>query len=103
MATSASLERRSPTQTFLLPGQAFCVGLPWKRENLPKHGLTPAKAKPAGGTTLNQEDALESDRCAGWDLGRCEVIRRLSPGSARRLLAPAARAVVARPPSAWLR
>jgi hypothetical protein len=94
---------RSPTQTFLLPGQAFCVGLPWKRENLPKHGLTPAKAKPAGGTTLNQEDALESDRCAGWDLGRCEVIRRLSPGSARRLLAPAARAVVARPPSAWLR
>lgn len=87
MASSPSQEMRIPTQTFLLPGQEFCVGLPWERANLPKHGLPPAKAKPAGGTTLDQEDALEGDPCAGWDIGRCEIIRRLSPGSARRLLA----------------
>lgn len=87
MASSPSQEMRIPTQTFLLPGQEFCVGLPWEREHLPKHGLPPAKPKPAGGTTLDQDDALEGDPCAGWDIGRCEIIRRLSPGSARRLLA----------------
>lgn len=87
MASSPSQEMRIPTQSFLLPGQEFCVGLPWEREQLPKHGLPPAKPKPAGGTTLDQDDALDGDPCAGWDIGRCEIIRRLSPGSARRLLA----------------
>ncbi|MEW5738495.1 MAG: protein kinase [Myxococcota bacterium] len=89
MASSPSQENRVPTQTFLLPGQQFCVGLPWERAELPKHGLPAAKPKPAPvkGTTLDDEDALEGDPCAGWEIGRCEIIRRLSPGSARRLLA----------------
>lgn len=89
MASSPSQENRIPTQTFLLPGQQFCVGLPWERAQLPQHGLPSAKAKPvaARGTTLDDEDALEGDPCAGWEMGRCEIIRRLSPGSARRLLA----------------
>lgn len=87
MATSPSQEMRIPTQTVLLPGQQFCIGLPWEREALPKHGLPAAKPKRSGGTTLDQEDALDGDPCAGWHIGRCEIIRRLSPGLPRRLLA----------------
>jgi len=89
MASSPSQEHRIPTQTFLLPGQQSCVVAPWERENLPKHGLPPAKPKAPKdvGTTLDEEDALDGDPCAGWTIGRCEVLRRLSPGSAQRLLA----------------
>jgi len=84
----SSTENPIPTQTFLLPGQGFCIGLPWERAALPKHGLPPLAKRPSvGGNVLDQEAALEGDPCAGWALGRCEVIRRLTPGSARRLLA----------------
>lgn len=86
---SPSQEYRIPTQTFLLPGQQFCIGLPWEREHLPKHGLPAARPKPAlaKGTTLDEDDALDGDPVAGWTIGRLEILRRLSQGSARRLLA----------------
>ncbi|MBL8920989.1 MAG: hypothetical protein JNJ54_19150 [Myxococcaceae bacterium] len=83
----SSTENPIPTDSFLLPGQGFCIGLPWERANLPRHGLPPAAPKPATkGNVLDQHE-LEGDPCAGWEIGRCEIIRRLTPGSARRLLA----------------
>lgn len=84
---ASSTENPIPTDTFLLSGQAFTIGLPWERATLPKHGLPPAPPKAAKGSVLDQEDELDGDPCTGWEIGRCEVIRRLTPGSARRLLA----------------
>ncbi len=87
-AVTSSTENPIPTQTFLLPGQGFCIGLPWERAELPKHGLPALAPKPiVVGNVLDQKAELEGDPCAGWEIGRCEVIRRLTPGSARRLLA----------------
>lgn len=83
----SSTENPVPTDTFLLPGQGFCIGLPWERANLPRHGLPPAAPKPATKGNVLDQLALEGDPCAGWEIGRCEIIRRLTPGSARRLLA----------------
>lgn len=85
---SSSTDNPIPTENFLLPGQGFCIGLPWERAELPKHGLPSKALKPLPtGNVLDQEAELEGDPCAGWEIGRCEVIRRLTPGSARRLLA----------------
>lgn len=84
---ASSTENPIPTNAFLLPGQAFTIGLPRERATLPKHGLPPAAPKAAKGSVLDQEDELDGDPCTGWEIGRCEVIRRLTPGSARRLLA----------------
>ena len=82
---TSSTENPIPTQTFLLPGQGFCIGLPWERAELPKHGLPALAPKPiVVGNVLDQKAELEGDPCAGWEIGRCEVIRRLTPGSARR-------------------
>jgi serine/threonine-protein kinase len=86
-AVQSSTENPVPTDTFLLPGQGFCIGLPWERANLPRHGLPPAAPKPATKGNVLDQLALEGDPCAGWEIGRCEIIRRLTPGSARRLLA----------------
>lgn len=86
-SVASSTENPIPTDNVLLPGQAFCIGLPWERAKLPKHGLPPAAPKPAKGSVLDSEDELDGDPCTGWEIGRCEVIRRLTPGSARRLLA----------------
>lgn len=85
---SSSTDNPIPTENFLLPGQGFCIGLPWERAELPKHGLPSKPLKPLPtGNVLDQEAELEGDPCAGWEIGRCEVIRRLTPGSAKRLLA----------------
>lgn len=83
----SSSENRVPTQTFLMPGQASFVVHPKERADLPLRGLPPAPPKrpPATGNLL--EGDLVGDPCAGWSIGRCEVVRRLSKGSARRLLA----------------
>lgn len=87
-AVTSSIENPIPTQTFLLPGQGFCIGLPWERAELPKHGLPALAPKPiVVGNVLDQKAELEGDPCAGWEIGRCEVIRGLTPASARRLLA----------------
>ncbi|MDX2013310.1 MAG: hypothetical protein SFW67_24150 [Myxococcaceae bacterium] len=85
--SDSSAENRIPTQTFLLPGQSFCVGQPWERADLPLKGLPPAPVKPPPATGNLLEGDLVGDPCAGWTIGRCEVVRRLSKGSARRLLA----------------
>ncbi|MCU0695971.1 MAG: hypothetical protein MUC96_05530 [Myxococcaceae bacterium] len=85
--SDSSAENRIPTQTFLLPGQSFCVGQPWERADLPLKGLPPAPVKPPPATGNLLEGELVGDPCAGWTIGRCEVVRRLSKGSARRLLA----------------
>ena len=92
MLTGAALTPRSsenpiPTETFLLPGQQFCIGMPWDRAGLPKHGLpAPLPRPPASGTTLDEPEP-GADPCAGWEIGACQIIRRLSPGPARDLLA----------------
>lgn len=80
-------ESKIPTQTFLLPGQQFCVGLPWERADLPKHGLPPAPPAPLPSVNPFDKKELEADPCAGWEIGNCEVIRRLSTSSAKSLLA----------------
>ncbi|MHB8875479.1 MAG: serine/threonine-protein kinase [Myxococcaceae bacterium] len=81
-----STENPIPTETFLLPGQQFCIGMPWDRGDLPRHGLPAAQPRPGPGSTLD-DSRLDPDPCAGWEIGACEIIRRLSPGSARTLLA----------------
>lgn len=83
--SASSPENRIPTQQFLLPGQSFCIGLPWERASLPRHGLEAGPLPAPLATAL--DGTLEGDPCTGWEIGRCEVVRRLSPGSARRLLA----------------
>jgi serine/threonine protein kinase, bacterial len=80
-----STENRIPTKEILLPGQEFCIGLPWEREQLPTHGA-PLPAPKAKGNALDAR-VLDSDPCAGWEIGACTVIRRLSPNSVRNLLA----------------
>jgi hypothetical protein len=79
---TSSIENPIPTQRFLLPGQESCVGLPWERAELPKHGLPPAP-KSTFGSVLDPTPDLEGDPREG-SMGRCEVIRQLSAG---RLLA----------------
>ena len=76
-----------PTETFLLPGQQqFCVK-PWEIANLPR-GSSAARAPVAPkGNTLDDDAVLAGDPCAGWEIGPCEIIRRLSPGSVKVLLA----------------
>lgn len=87
--SSPSAETRLPTQTFLLPGQQFCIGLPWEREGLPVHGLPAALPKPplAGAPLTLDATHLDADPCAGIEIGKCTVIRRLSQGDAKTLLA----------------
>src|SRR5581483_1130331 len=82
-----SLETAIPTQSFLLPGQEFCVGLPWERASLPVHGLPPAPPPPPPKANALDEQSLAADPFAGVEIGRCEVIRRLSLGSSKSLLA----------------
>jgi hypothetical protein len=86
--TTRSGENRIPTETFLLPGQEkFCVQ-PWEIADLPKPQVhvRPPPPPPEAGNTLDAA-LLEADPCAGWELGSCQIIRRLSPGSVRSLLA----------------
>jgi serine/threonine-protein kinase len=81
-----SLETVIPTQSYLLPGQEFCVGLPWERQQLPKHGL-PVAPPPAPKANALDEQSLAADPMAGMEIGHCEIIRRLSVGSTKSLLA----------------
>jgi serine/threonine-protein kinase len=81
-----STEIRIPTQTFLLPGQEFCIGLPWERADLPKHGVI-ASPKPTRARVTLRGDGTTNDPVTGWELGACTVLRRLSDGAARTLLA----------------
>lgn len=84
--TTRSGEQRIPTESFLLPGQAqFCVQ-PWEIANLPR-ASTAARPLPPKGNTLDDDAGLAGDPCAGWEIGACEIIRRLSPGSVKVLLA----------------
>jgi serine/threonine protein kinase len=83
---STSTELRIPTQTFLLPGQEFCIGLPWERGALPMHGRIAESKAPLARLTL-RGDGAKSDPFEGFELGSCTVLRRLSEGGARTLLA----------------
>ena len=83
---STSTETRIPTQTFLLPGQQFCIGLPWERADLPARGV-PAPQKLALARLTLRDEKEKADPCEGWELGACRVLHRLSEGSARTLLA----------------
>lgn len=83
---STSTELRIPTQTFLLPGQEFCIGLPWDRAELPKHGRIAEAKTPLARLTL-RGDGAKSDPFEGFELGNCTVLRRLSEGGAKTLLA----------------
>jgi hypothetical protein len=86
--TEPTSETRIPTETFLLPGQQFCIGFPWERAELPRHGLPAAPPRSStGGSALDLDSPLAADPFAGWEIGACQVIRRLSPGSAKILLA----------------
>ncbi len=84
---TTSTELKIPTQTFLLPGQQFCIGLPWERADLPAKGVPalPKKLAPARLTLRDEKE--KADPCEGWELGACRVVRRLSDDSARTLLA----------------
>ncbi|MBL8949157.1 MAG: protein kinase [Myxococcaceae bacterium] len=84
---SSSTELKIPTQTFLLPGQEFCVGLPWERAGLAKHGLPPAPPAPAPSVNPFDKAVLQADPVAGLEVGQCQVIRRLSSNSADAMLA----------------
>ncbi|MFT3712227.1 MAG: protein kinase [Archangium sp.] len=83
---STSTELRIPTQTFLLPGQEFCIGLPWDRAELPKHGRIAEAKSPLARLTL-RGDGAKADPFEGFELGSCTVLRRLSDGGAKTLLA----------------
>lgn len=90
---STSTELRIPTQTFLLPGQEFCIGLPWERGSLPKHGRIAEAKVPLARLTLRDGAKSDprfpagSDPLEGFELGNCTVLRRLSEGGAKTLLA----------------
>lgn len=84
---NTSTETRIPTQTFLLPGQQFCIGMPWERAELPARGLPPASPKLAAARLTLRDEKERADPCEGWELGACRVLRRLSDDSARTLLA----------------
>jgi serine/threonine-protein kinase len=82
-----SLETTVPTQTYLLPGQEFCVGLPWERAQLPRHGMPAAPPPPPLKANALDDASMDADPLSGIEIGRCEVIRRLSLGSSKSLLA----------------
>src|SRR4051812_38731408 len=84
MSTS---ESKVHTETFLLPGQKLCIGLPWERAGLPREGLPPAPPVPPPSVNPFDKAELPADPCAGWEIGACQVIRRLSSASASSLLA----------------
>ncbi|MBI3181829.1 MAG: protein kinase [Myxococcales bacterium] len=77
-----SLENPVPTDIFVLPGQQFCFGLPEKRAE-PRQSAAP----PLADANTLDESELGADPCAGWEIGPCEVIRRLTPGGVKSLLA----------------
>ena len=83
---TTSTELRIPTQTFLLPGQEFCIGMPWERGSLPTHGVAAPAPKVAARLTLRGEHG-KGDPLEGMEVGACTVLRRLSDGGARTLLA----------------
>lgn|GEM_PF-3165214 len=75
--TTESKENRIPTGAYLFPEHHGFTVKPWE----PQHH--PARAR--NGV---DDDALElGDPCAGWEVGPCQIIRRLSPGSVKLLLA----------------
>lgn len=75
--TTDSNENRIPTGAYLFPEQHGFTFKPWEA---PHH---PARARNAV-----DDDALElGDPCAGGEIGPCEIIRRLSKGSMKELLA----------------
>lgn len=84
---STSTETRIPTQTFLLPGQQFCIGLPWERADLPAKGVPALPPRLAAAKLTLRDEKERADPCEGWELGACRVLRRLSDDSARTLLA----------------
>lgn len=83
---TTSTELRIPTQTFLLPGQEFCIGLPWERGQLPVNGVPRVSLAPTVRLTLRGESGTP-DALEGHVVGSCTVLRRLSEGGARTLLA----------------
>lgn len=77
-----------PTESFLLPGQQAFTVKPWEIANLPRASTAARMSPPPPkGNTLDDEATPAGDPCAGWEIGPCEIIRRLSPGSVKVLLA----------------
>ena len=58
---STSTEIRIPTQTFLLPGQQFCIGLPWERADLPTKGLPALPPKLAAARLMLRDERSKAD------------------------------------------
>lgn len=80
-------EHRVPTESFLLPGQQAFLVKPWEIANLPRAN-TASRVPPAPkGNTLDDAAAPSEDPMRGSEIGACEIIRRLSPGSVNVLLA----------------
>lgn len=87
LATRSGEHHRIPTETFLLPGQQAFTVKPWEIANLPRASTAGKPPPPPKGNTLDDDATLQGDPCAGWEIGPCEIIRRLSPGSVKVLLA----------------
>lgn len=81
---TVSADSRGRTQTFFLPGQKFTVGVPWDREALPPPA--PMVPQPSTANPFDTSD-MTADPCAGLEIGRCQVVRRLSTASANSMLA----------------
>lgn len=77
----------STTETFLLPGQQSFTVKPWEIANLPRASTAGQPPLPPKGNTLDDDPNALGDPCAGWEIGPCEIIRRLTPGSVKNLLA----------------
>jgi hypothetical protein len=74
------------TQPVLIPGQQLSLQVPWERDDRPPPPFVRPVIPPKG-NVLDARGALEADVVSGVHLGACQVIRRLTPGSAHHLLA----------------
>lgn len=85
----ASNDQPIPTDRFLLPGQQFCIGMPWERAALARVAPLPARGLDEAPLPAAREDEpfLQADPFAGAEIGACRVIRRLSQTGAGTLLA----------------
>ena len=74
LSLPSSPETSIATDALLLPGQKSCVGLPWERENLPRHGLPPGPPLSQGNPFDHTNPKI--DPVEGWEIGLCQVIRQ---------------------------
>src|SRR5688572_28514343 len=75
-----------PTEPVLIPGQQLSQHVPWKRDDRPPPSFVRSVIEPKG-NALDARGHLQPDVVSGVHIGACQVIRRLTPGSAQQLLA----------------